>query len=73
MHAVSPCKKFQAVLRDVEQKDQKESAQYLEIWNETSLIRSVDLTALDLHAKVYTDGNIIITTTKIFYFQLCFR
>ncbi|XP_065171238.1 acylamino-acid-releasing enzyme-like [Atheta coriaria] len=55
MHAVSPCKKFQAVLRDVEQKDQKESAQYLEIWNETSLIRSVDLTALDLHAKVYTD------------------
>lgn len=30
--------------------------QYLEIWQNENLIRSVDLKSLDLHGNVYTDG-----------------
>lgn len=51
--STSPSEKFRAVLRDI---DNKEKKQFLEIWDQQKLFRSVDLTALDLHGDVYSDG-----------------
>lgn len=50
----SPSEKFKAVLRDVENKEGRK--QFLEIWQQHNLKRSVDLNTLDLHGDVYTDG-----------------
>ncbi|CAG9773046.1 unnamed protein product [Ceutorhynchus assimilis] len=46
---VSKSQKLKAVLRE------KDSNQILEIWQQTNLIRVVDLAALDVHGNVYTD------------------
>ncbi|KAK9873204.1 hypothetical protein WA026_021437 [Henosepilachna vigintioctopunctata] len=45
----SPSEKYRAVLRETEEK------QYLEIWQHQNLFRTVDLSAIDVHGKVYTD------------------
>lgn len=46
---LSHSEKFRAVLRDYENK------QFLEVWQQHNLIRSVDLNALDIHGSVYAD------------------
>lgn len=48
---VSPSEHFKAVLRELDSK------QYLEIWLNSNLTRNIDLSALDVHGNVYTDGN----------------
>lgn len=50
----SKSSKFFCVIRDID--TVKESKQYLEVWNDCSLIKNYDLTALDIHGKVYADG-----------------
>ncbi|XP_017769559.1 PREDICTED: acylamino-acid-releasing enzyme-like isoform X2 [Nicrophorus vespilloides] len=51
---ISPSEKLRAVVRDME--NGKGNIQYLEIWEAGSLMQSIDLTNLDLHGKVYADG-----------------
>ncbi|XP_056638015.1 acylamino-acid-releasing enzyme-like [Diorhabda sublineata] len=46
---LSHSEKLRAVLRDCDNK------QFLEIWQQHNLIRSVDLNALDIHGPVYAD------------------
>ncbi|RZC35335.1 acylamino-acid-releasing enzyme, partial [Asbolus verrucosus] len=48
--ATSPSEKLKAVLKSSNEK------QYLEIWQNQNLTKSVDLNALDIHGDVYTDG-----------------
>ncbi|XP_044753157.1 acylamino-acid-releasing enzyme-like [Coccinella septempunctata] len=50
LSCVSPSERFKAVLRESDEK------QYLEIWEHQNLYRTVDLNLLDLHGKVYCDG-----------------
>ncbi|XP_044731633.1 acylamino-acid-releasing enzyme-like isoform X2 [Chrysoperla carnea] len=52
--ATSPSRKYTAILRD--DQNSKADKQILEIWDEKSMFRTVDLAALDLHGNVYTDG-----------------
>ncbi|KAJ8934689.1 hypothetical protein NQ318_015158 [Aromia moschata] len=45
----SPSEKYRAVLRE------NDSKQYLEIWENQKIIRTVDLAAIDVHGSVYSD------------------
>lgn len=47
---VSSSEKYRAVLREIESK------QYLEVWQNSNLIRTVDFSSLDVHGNVYSDG-----------------
>lgn len=47
---ISSSERFRAVIREVDEK------QFLEIWNKQCLFRSVDLTTLDVHGKIYSDA-----------------
>jgi len=42
------------VVREVESR--KEIKQYLEVWSDCSLVKNYDLSALDVHGKIYADG-----------------
>lgn len=51
LFSASPSEKFKAVLRENDEK------QFLEIWQQENLYRTVDLNILDIHGKVYCDGD----------------
>lgn len=53
LSSTSPSEKFRAVIRRLENKDDKK--QFLEIWDRGKLLRCVDLNSLDIHGDVYTD------------------
>jgi len=38
----------------------KEIKQYLEVWADCSLVKNYDLSALDVHGKIYADGNLLL-------------
>jgi len=42
------------VVREVE--SEKQIKQYLEVWADSSLVKNYDLSALDIHGKMYADG-----------------
>ncbi|XP_076266303.1 acylamino-acid-releasing enzyme-like isoform X2 [Rhynchophorus ferrugineus] len=46
----SPSRKYKAVLRE------NDSKQFLEIWQHHSILRTVDLSSLDIHGNIYTDA-----------------
>lgn len=65
---MAPSENFRAVLRELESK------QYLEVWENSKLIRNVDLAALELHGNVYTDGKRFCLSNReillsFFYFR----
>ncbi|XP_074102396.1 acylamino-acid-releasing enzyme isoform X1 [Cotesia typhae] len=48
---------YKAVLRSVPGKDKDPAAkQFIEIWNKGCLLKNYDLSALDVHGEVYSDG-----------------
>lgn len=51
--AYSKSGKLFCVVREVE--SIKESKQYLEVWDDCSLVKNYDLGALDVHGKIYAD------------------
>ncbi|KAL3268614.1 hypothetical protein HHI36_007720 [Cryptolaemus montrouzieri] len=51
LYSSSPSEKYRAVLREADEK------QYLEIWQQQNLFRTVDLNTLNVHGKVYCDGD----------------
>ncbi|PIK51765.1 putative acylamino-acid-releasing enzyme isoform X2 [Apostichopus japonicus] len=55
LSSFSACGKYKAVFRQVKNKKGEEQ-QYLEIWTEESKVNNVNLTAIDKHGKVNTDG-----------------
>lgn len=54
LSAYSKSNKYFCVVREVGL--DKESKQCLEVWADGSLVKNYDLTALDVHGKVYADG-----------------
>ncbi|KAF0709143.1 acylamino-acid-releasing enzyme-like isoform X3, partial [Aphis craccivora] len=50
----SKSNKYFCVVREVE--SGKEIKQYLEVWADCSLVKNYDLSALDVHGKIYADG-----------------
>lgn len=54
MSAYSRSNKYFCVVREVD--CGKESKQYLEVWADCSLIKNYDLSALDVHGKIYADS-----------------
>ncbi|CAH1722220.1 unnamed protein product [Aphis gossypii] len=52
--AHSKSNKYFCVVREVE--SGKEIKQYLEVWADCSLVKNYDLSALDVHGKIYADG-----------------
>lgn len=61
MSAVSKSSQFIAVVREIPQQDTNPKKQLLEIWKWSQLYKTFDLSALDIHGDLYTDG-------KRFYF-----
>ncbi|VVC32928.1 Peptidase S9, prolyl oligopeptidase, catalytic domain,Alpha/Beta hydrolase fold [Cinara cedri] len=51
--AYSKSNKYFCVVREVE--SAKDSKQYLEVWADCCLIKTYDLSALDVHGKIYAD------------------
>ncbi|XP_050434308.1 acylamino-acid-releasing enzyme-like isoform X1 [Adelges cooleyi] len=54
LSAYSKSNKYFCVIREID--SGKENKQYLEVWSNFSLIKNYDLTALDIHGKVYADA-----------------
>ncbi|XP_060833609.1 acylamino-acid-releasing enzyme-like isoform X2 [Rhopalosiphum padi] len=52
--AYSKSNKYFCVVREVE--SGKEIKQYLEVWADCSLVKNYDLSALDVHGKIYADA-----------------
>lgn len=52
--AYSKSGKYFCVVRDIV--SGKESKQYLEVWADYLLVKNYDLSALDVHGKIYADG-----------------
>lgn len=56
LSSVSPCGIFKAIIRQIKNK-KGEDQQYFEVWTQQSMLKSVNLTVVDKHGKVYTDGD----------------
>ncbi|KAL4112560.1 hypothetical protein QTP88_016318 [Uroleucon formosanum] len=52
--AYSKSTKYFCVVREIE--SEKEIKQYLEVWADCSLVKNYDLSALDVHGKIYADA-----------------
>jgi len=52
--AHSKSSKYFCVVREIE--SGKDIKQYLEVWADCSLVKNYDLSALDVHGKIYADG-----------------
>lgn len=66
MSAYSKSNKYYCVIKEVG--SGKESKHFLEVWAECSLIKNYDLSALDVHGKVYADG--MLKYLIFLYFKL---
>lgn len=66
MSAYSKSSKYYCIIKEVG--SGKDSKQFLEVWAECSLIKNYDLSALDVHGKVYADS--MLKYQIFLYFQL---
>lgn len=58
LSAYSGSSKHFCVVREID--SGKESKQYLEVWTDSALVKNYDLSALDVHGKIYADGLLCI-------------
>ncbi|XP_048587874.1 acylamino-acid-releasing enzyme isoform X1 [Nematostella vectensis] len=54
--STSPSRKYQLILRGVSESKQYEDKQFLEIWSQNNIIRSIDVKEADKHGLIYTDS-----------------
>lgn len=56
LSCVSESDELRAIVREIPANGNGTNKQYLEIWKHHQLFQNYDLSALDVHGEVYTDG-----------------